>query len=62
MNLPYDADYKNTIKTFITKQLTEVQSTGLSTSVGGLEALQVKESSTYPIQPEMDDESITILT
>jgi len=49
MYLHHDADYKNIIKTFVTEQLTEMHTTELSTSTGGLEALKVTESSTYPI-------------
>jgi hypothetical protein len=49
MYLPHDAYYKNTVKTCLTKQLTEMHTSGLPTSTGGQEALQVTENSTYPI-------------
>jgi hypothetical protein len=39
-----------------------MQSAGLPTSPKGLDALKVQENSTYPVQPEYDDEPITSTT
>jgi hypothetical protein len=39
-----------------------MQSAGLPTSLDGLDALHVAESSTYPVTPELDDEPITNIT
>ncbi len=52
MYLPHDADHKAIIRTILTNQLAHVQSAGLPTSPEGLDALQVQENSTYPVQPE----------
>jgi hypothetical protein len=62
MYLPHDADHKTIIKTILFNQLVHMQSAGLSTSPEGLNALQVQESSTYPVQPEYDEEPITSTT
>jgi hypothetical protein len=59
MYLPHDADHNTSIPTILTTQLTHMQSAGLPTSPEGLDALQVQENSTYPAQPEYDDEPIT---
>jgi len=55
-------DYKDVIKTILTQQLTHMQIVGFPTSTEGLNALQVEEISTYPAQPELDDEPITSTT
>jgi len=60
--LPHDINHKTTILTFINNHLTQMQSLGLPTSPGGLDALQVEENSTYPVCPELDDEPITNTT
>jgi hypothetical protein len=62
MYLPHDADHKTIIKTILLNQLVHMQSVGLPTSPEGLNALQVQENSTYPVQPENDDEPITSTT
>ena len=62
MYLPHDSDHKAIIRTILTNQLAHMQSAGLPTSPEGLDALQVQENSTYPVQPEYDDEPITSTT
>ena len=59
MYLIHDAGHKTIIKTILLNQLVHMQSAGLTTSPDGLNALQVQENSTYPVQPEYDDEPIT---
>jgi hypothetical protein len=59
MYLPHDADHKTIIKTILASQLVHMQGDGLPTSPEGLDALQVKENSTYPVQPEYDDKPLT---
>jgi len=55
-------DQKTTIRTILNNQLTHMQATGVPTPPEGLDALQVKENSTYPAQPELDDEPVIITT
>jgi hypothetical protein len=62
MYLPHDVDYKFTIRTVLTHQLTRMQDAGLPTSLDGLNTLKVTESSYYPARPELDDEAITSTT
>jgi hypothetical protein len=37
--LPHDAEYKNTIKTVLTTQLSSMEDAGLPTSTAGLESM-----------------------
>jgi hypothetical protein len=53
--LPHDVDYKTTIRTILTSQLTHMQTAGLPTSLEGLDAIQVQENSTCPVHPEYND-------
>ena len=62
MYLPHDIDHETAIHLILSNQLENMQSDGLSTSLEGLDALQVQENSTYPVRPELDDEPITITT
>ena len=58
--LAYETDYKNTMRTSITRQLTHMQNDVLSAYTTGLEALRVSENSMYLAQPELDDDLFTI--
>jgi hypothetical protein len=62
MYLPHDMDYKDAIRTILTHQLTHMQTACLLTSTEGTHALQVEEISTYPAQPELNDELLTSTT
>jgi hypothetical protein len=62
MHLPHDVDHTTTIRAMLKNQLIHIQSTGLPTSPEGLDALEVQENSTYPVQPELDDAPITSTT
>jgi hypothetical protein len=57
--LPHCANYKNIIKTILTKQQPSMQDTCLPTSTARIESLQVVENSGYPVPPELDDEPCT---
>jgi hypothetical protein len=60
--LPHDVDFKTTLRAILNHQLTHMQTADLPTSMEGLDALKVQENSTYPVQPEIDDEPITSTT
>ncbi len=60
--LAHYANYKNTIKYILATQLSSVQTSGLTTSMAELEALQVRENSDYLVTPEVDDKPFTSLT
>jgi len=62
MYLPHDMYYKHAIWKVLTQQLTHMQTASLPTSTERLHALQGTEISTYPAQPELDDEPITSTT
>jgi len=62
MYISHDMDYKYAIRIVLTQQLTHMQTTSLPTSTEGLHALQVEQISSYPAQPELDDEPITSTT
>jgi len=62
MHFTYDMDYKLTVRTVLAHQLTHMQTACLSTSLEGLNILQVIENWTYPVRPELDDEPIITST